>query len=251
MSKCQVCGYENPDDAKTCLNCGSPVEKQKVSEPLDDISGEATVMLGMPTRSGIKTPIIPGAPPPAQSAPPSTSRPPTPFPPAATPNIPPPPPPPARPGASAPPPFIQRAGSVPPPPPSHAGGVPPPPVMGGNASPPPPPAFAAGGSAQPVSFGPPKNNTLAIVSLATGIVSDLAFCCCLLGLPTAITAIVTGIIARKQIAQSGGSQTGDKLALAGIICGAVSIILFVGWVILNLVTGGAQAWSTMPGQFGS
>lgn len=44
--KCSVCGYENPDDAGTCLNCGSPLERQRLSEPIDDISGEATVLVG-------------------------------------------------------------------------------------------------------------------------------------------------------------------------------------------------------------
>ena len=46
MIKCGVCGYDNPDDGTTCMNCGSPIEKAKMSEAIDDISGEATVMIG-------------------------------------------------------------------------------------------------------------------------------------------------------------------------------------------------------------
>jgi hypothetical protein len=63
MIKCQVCGYENPDDAAVCLNCGSPLERAKISEAIDDISGEATVMLGMPMKN------LPAKPPAAPSEP--------------------------------------------------------------------------------------------------------------------------------------------------------------------------------------
>lgn len=45
MLKCQVCGYENRDDAQFCLNCGSPIEHKKLSEAIDDVSEERTVML--------------------------------------------------------------------------------------------------------------------------------------------------------------------------------------------------------------
>ncbi|MCC6546434.1 DUF4190 domain-containing protein [Candidatus Sumerlaeota bacterium] len=234
MIKCQVCGYENPDDAKTCLNCGSPVEKQKVSEPLDDISGEATVMLGMPTRSGIKTPVIPGAPPPSSSAPPSTSRPPTPFPPGPTPGgIPPPPP----------PPFIQRAGSVPPPPPpAPARGMPPPPPQQGSASAPPPPPFnpSAAPPASPVGAAPAtggaKQNALCIASLVTGIIAVFPGCCCApISLVMGIAGIVTGFIGRKQVLESNGAQTGDKLALAGMICGGLALLMALALIILQIV----------------
>lgn len=45
MIKCQVCGFDNKDDAQFCLNCGSPLAKQKLSEAVDDVSEDATVML--------------------------------------------------------------------------------------------------------------------------------------------------------------------------------------------------------------
>jgi len=66
MIKCQVCGYDNPNDANVCLNCGSPIEKPKVSEAIDDISGEATVLIGMPKMGA--APPKPAAP--AAAAPP-------------------------------------------------------------------------------------------------------------------------------------------------------------------------------------
>lgn len=40
----------------------------------------------------------------------------------------------------------------------------------------------------------------------------------------AVTAIVTGVMARKQIARSQGALKGKGMALAGIICGAISLL---------------------------
>lgn len=45
MIKCAVCGYENKDDAQYCLNCGSPIQREKLSSALDDVSEEQTIML--------------------------------------------------------------------------------------------------------------------------------------------------------------------------------------------------------------
>ncbi len=45
MIKCQVCAYDNKDDAEFCLNCGSPLVKQKVSQAMDDVSEEQTVLI--------------------------------------------------------------------------------------------------------------------------------------------------------------------------------------------------------------
>lgn len=74
MIKCQVCGYDNPDDANVCLNCGSPVSRPKVSEAIDDISGEATVMLGMPMKGLPAAPAKAPAPVPAPAPAPPSQR---------------------------------------------------------------------------------------------------------------------------------------------------------------------------------
>ena len=71
----------------------------------------------------------------------------------------------------------------------------------------------------------PANNSYATASLVCG----LLFCLC--GL-TSILAIVFGLIARDQIKKSGGAQTGDGMATAGIILGAAGILL---WVVLIIV----------------
>lgn len=71
--------------------------------------------------------------------------------------------------------------------------------------------------ANPSSSMPVVNNTLAIVSLVLGILCCVPF--------AGIGAIVTGVIARNQIAASGGQQKGAELAMVGIVLGALGIAL--------------------------
>ena len=51
-----------------------------------------------------------------------------------------------------------------------------------------------------------------------------------------VIAIVLGVIARREIDQSGGQQTGSGQALTGIITGSVMVALFLLAVVL-LATG--------------
>jgi hypothetical protein len=80
-----------------------------------------------------------------------------------------------------------------------------------------------------------KTNNWAIISLLLGIVGLLGTCCggvvfpplaCVAILP-AILAVVLGFIARREIKESMGTQTGEGLALAGIILGGLMVALFV------------------------
>lgn len=83
--KCLVCGYENADTAKFCLNCGSPLEKATTPVATDD-EGEKTFLLDRnalnaarqaagPSAAGHKftpreaPPSPPPPPPPAAAAP--------------------------------------------------------------------------------------------------------------------------------------------------------------------------------------
>ena len=72
----------------------------------------------------------------------------------------------------------------------------------------------------------------AVTSRVTGIASLVLSWCCGLGL-VGIVAVVLGVKARGEIRRSGGTQSGDGLALAGIITGAVAIVL--GLVVLVAV----------------
>ena len=84
-----------------------------------------------------------------------------------------------------------------------------------------------------------RPNGLATAALVTGVVSlVLGTCCCgIFGILGGIGAITLGIVARGQIRTSSGGQTGDGLALAGIITGALAVVLAGGLMILVLSLG--------------
>lgn len=102
----------------------------------------------------------------------------------------------------------------------------------GQAPPPPPPG---GGYGAPGGYvQPQKTSPLAITSLVTGI-AGLLFCTLFV---LSIAAIATGVIGRRQIAASGGTQKGDGLAKAGFILGIIGVVLGVGaWVLWTSLSG--------------
>ncbi len=67
---------------------------------------------------------------------------------------------------------------------------------------------------------PPQTNAWAIVSLVSSILSWVG----LFGLG-GIVGVIAGVVARNQIRENPATQTGNGLALAGIILGAVNIVL--------------------------
>lgn len=66
-------------------------------------------------------------------------------------------------------------------------------------------------------------NPLAIASMVLGVAWCMPF--------AGIAAIVTGLIARKQIADSNPRQRGEQLALAGIIFGVVGFAFSFVWLL--------------------
>ncbi len=97
---------------------------------------------------------------------------------------------------------------------------------------------------EPTPTGPPppgwvapvqKTNTLALVSLVSGIL-------CWLALPVvaAIAAVITGHLARREIRKTG--EAGDGLALIGMISGYVHLALAaVVLILVILIFGGLLA----------
>jgi len=86
---------------------------------------------------------------------------------------------------------------------------------------------------QPYSSSPPTN-TLAIVSLVSAIL-----CWFLFPIVGALVAIVTGHMARNEISKSMGAQSGDGLALAGLIVGYLNLAInCIGILIAILFFGG-------------
>ncbi len=93
--------------------------------------------------------------------------------------------------------------------------------------PPPPPPPGAGGY-------PPQTNQKALWAMILGILS-LVLC----GIFAGVAAIILGNSAQKEIAGSGGMQTGQGMAKAGIILGWISValtVLVVIFVVVGTVT---------------
>lgn len=73
-------------------------------------------------------------------------------------------------------------------------------------------------------------------SLIIGIVG--VFIC---GVILGPAAFIEGLKARKRIRESGGTLTGDGLALAGMIVGAAVTLLYVGYIIVLIVASSRPA----------
>lgn len=140
----------------------------------------------------------------------------------------------------------------PPPPPGHepppsGSGENPPPAGGAGGYPPPPPGGGGGYPAPPAGGGgyaQPQTSQKALWSLIVGIVSSVvALCCGFFGLPLGIAGIVAiflGNSGKKDIRASGGQQTGEGMAKAGVILGIVAIVLAVlatVWLIYLISVG--------------
>ncbi len=80
----------------------------------------------------------------------------------------------------------------------------------------------------------PAMSVLALISLITGIIGLPAGFCWCLGLPLNLTAVVTGHIAYYQV-KKDPTQSGSGMALAGLICGYLGLVLVafvVGFQVL-------------------
>ncbi|WP_372593390.1 DUF4190 domain-containing protein [Actinotalea sp.] len=100
------------------------------------------------------------------------------------------------------------------------------------------PAYGQQGYAQPYAAPGTPTNTMAIVSLISGIAGATV-----IFFVGSIVAIITGHMARKQIAASG--EQGSGMAVAGLVLGYVVVGLTVlGGLFFVLIFGLAAATST-------
>ena len=91
-----------------------------------------------------------------------------------------------------------------------------------------------------------NSNGKAIASLVLGIFGIFS-----LPIISSIVALVLGIQARREIAASGGWQTGDSMARAGIILGWVGIAIYsLLFLILIIVAVSDPNAFSMPLQIG-
>lgn len=84
-----------------------------------------------------------------------------------------------------------------------------------------------------------KNSTLAVVSLVTGILALIP--CCNLYIMW-IVAIITGILAKSEIKKKPDQLKGDGMALAGIIMGALSLLIMIILTIVQISMGALDAY---------
>ncbi len=84
---------------------------------------------------------------------------------------------------------------------------------------------------------PVQQNTMALVSMILGIVS-IALCMMAL---TGIPAVICGHIARKQFRNSPHPQTGQGMALTGLILGYIAIVLSLAFIAMMVATSWVAA----------
>lgn len=96
------------------------------------------------------------------------------------------------------------------------------------------PVVYPGGYTVPAAPAAGRNNTLGLLALIFGIAAiPLSVCCNFLGAPLGIAGVVLGILGMNKAKQGLADNRG--MALAGLICGAVGVVLSVGFIILSLV----------------
>jgi len=91
---------------------------------------------------------------------------------------------------------------------------------------------------------PPATNTMALTSMILGICGLVVA-----WIFAAIPAVICGHIARRQIRQAAGLQTGDGMALAGLITGYLVLILtalMIVGVVIFLIWAMEAASSAAP-----
>jgi hypothetical protein len=93
---------------------------------------------------------------------------------------------------------------------------------------PPPPPPGPGG----YGYVQPQQNQKALWSMILGI---LGVVCC--GFLAGIPAVILGNNARREVQASGGAQTGEGMAKAGVILGWIAIALGVLGLLIAVSTG--------------
>ena len=82
---------------------------------------------------------------------------------------------------------------------------------------------------------PPRNAGLAIAVLVLGVVGLCLICAYGIGIIPAIVGLALAPGARRQIAESGGSLTGNSFIKTGVICSWVAIGLVIVAFVIGLI----------------
>ena len=111
-----------------------------------------------------------------------------------------------------------------------------------------PPQGAATGRPQGGGPGripvPARSDGLATAALVLAISGTVLLCACGIGVIGTIAAIPMGLTARSRIRASGGTLTGDGVALAAVVIGSIATALAVVVLLVALAgTGGSGSGS--------
>lgn len=117
--------------------------------------------------------------------------------------------------------------------PAGGGAVPPPPPLQGSFPPAFPPAFPQSASGHQMAAGQAKNDGMAIASMVLGIVSLVIPC---VGAITSLIGLVLGIVSLGRV-QPRGERLGRGMAIAGIVCSSIALVLYAGFVLVLLGSG--------------
>ncbi len=109
---------------------------------------------------------------------------------------------------------------------------------------------------------PAKTNVMAVASMIFSLLNILA-CCLTVPISivpltgyiifplhgiVALLSLILGIVGKKQISGSNGTQKGDGFALGGIIMGIIGIILFAIWLVLVVLGVATVVLMTILGE---
>jgi hypothetical protein len=110
---------------------------------------------------------------------------------------------------------------------------------------PPPYGYSPYGYGQPPYGQPPATNGKAIAAMWTGIGALVLSLCCGAGLLAGPVAIVLGVKGRSEIRAGGDVQGGDGMALAGIVTGALAVLLSLAviTVLVIAIVQGSNAYT--------
>ena len=84
--------------------------------------------------------------------------------------------------------------------------------------------------------GPPAQNGLALASMILGICSLTIGCCCWLHVPLGIAGLICGFLGLNKAKETG---VGKGMALAGIICSAIALVLLTILGVVGFVANPA------------
>ncbi|MGI8899465.1 MAG: DUF4190 domain-containing protein [Nocardioides sp.] len=107
-----------------------------------------------------------------------------------------------------------------------------------------PPGPPQPGEPHPGSYpAPAPTNGNATSSLIVGITTLVLSWCCGFGV-LGLVAVVLGMKGRSEIRRSGGAQGGEGIALAGVITGAIAVLvgLLVLIAVIGVIAGGNAAF---------